>query len=162
MQQARMDLNRLAAEMKRLTMEMNRIAQMSLLGEEAILTPEHMAVILGCSVRGVAKLRKAGRLPPPARIGVLVRWRLFVMRMWAQRKCDSYAPMGAVQPVIGVGLRDDALMSAEQFAITLGCSVRHLSKLRKGDQLPPPVRVGKTLRWRVGEVRGWVRNAWRR
>jgi predicted DNA-binding transcriptional regulator AlpA len=143
-------------EFNRIMMEMDRIAQMSPLGEQALLTPEHLAVILGCSVRGVAKLRRDGRLPPAVRIGVLVRWRLSVMRMWAQRKCDNYAPIETVQAANAFALRDDDLMSAEHFAIALGCSVRHLSNLRRRDRLPHAVRVGNSRRWRVGDVRLWV------
>ena len=161
MQQAESDLDRLAAAWKRRTMEMNRVAAMSLLGEEAILTPEHVAVILGCSVRGVATLRRADRLPPAARIGSLIRWPLFKIRMWAQRECGDYSQIDTIQPANAVALRDDALISPEEFAISLGCSVRHLSKLRQADKLPPVVPVGRSLRWRLGDVRTWVRHGWR-
>jgi excisionase family DNA binding protein len=35
-----------------------------------------VAKLLRCSVRHVYRLADAGRMPPPVRIGALVRWRL--------------------------------------------------------------------------------------
>ena len=81
---AKLDFNRTEAEM-----ELDRIASGSWLGEDALLTPEHFAIILTCSVRFVARLRKAGRLPPAVRLGKLVRWRLSDVRAWVRAMCQG-------------------------------------------------------------------------
>jgi predicted DNA-binding transcriptional regulator AlpA len=67
--------------------ECGRIARASVLGEDALLSPEHLAIILGCSARMVSKLRKDRRLPKAVRLGVLVRWRLADVRAWVQAGC---------------------------------------------------------------------------
>ncbi len=41
-----------------------------------LLDVRAVARLLGCSPRHVYRLADSGRMPPPLRIGVLVRWRL--------------------------------------------------------------------------------------
>lgn len=48
------------------------------------------------------------------------------------------------------------LLSAEQVAQLLGCSVRHVRRLSEAGQMPRPCRVGKLLRWSAPEVIDWV------
>ena len=70
--------------------ECNRIARGSILGDDALVTPEQFAVILACSVRKLAKLRKEERLPQAIRLAEtdgLVRWHLAVIRKWIRAGC---------------------------------------------------------------------------
>ena len=72
--------------------EIQRIARFSLLGDHALIRPEELAVILDCSVRFIAKMREAGRLPATFRIGQLVRWRLVAVRYWIWSRCEVPPP----------------------------------------------------------------------
>lgn len=40
----------------------------------------------------------------------------------------------------------------------LDCSEKHVHRLTKAGKLPPPIHVGRLLRWRVGTIRDWLRN----
>jgi hypothetical protein len=141
-------------------LEIRRTAQMSFLGDDALLTAAHVAVILDCSVRVVGLLRRAGKLPKTLRFGDLVRWRLSDMRAWVwfgippdQRPAQS--PVGPVGEVIPMG--DDDLLSIERLALAFGCCVRTVEELRRGAILPPALRQRGSLRWRLLEIRLWVR-----
>jgi predicted DNA-binding transcriptional regulator AlpA len=143
-------------------LEIKRIAAMSLLGDDALLTAAHVGVILNCSYRIVGLLRKAGKLPKTVRFGDLVRWRLSDIRAWVwfgippdQRPVPApVQPVGDLPP-----LPDDDLLSVEHLALAFGCCVRTVEKLRRGAILPPALRQRGSLRWRLLEIRLWVR-AW--
>lgn len=59
------------------------------------------------------------------------------------------------------------LLSAEELAKVLGVSLRHVRRLNAAGRLPPSVRLGRSVRWRLPEVRRWLdlgapdRAAWR-
>jgi predicted DNA-binding transcriptional regulator AlpA len=55
-------------------------------------------------------------------------------------------------------LGDDAIVPSERVALILGCSGREVSVLRKDGRLPPAVRIGRLLRWRLADIRQWVRS----
>lgn len=48
------------------------------------------------------------------------------------------------------------LLTAEETANLLGISVRHLYQLHSSGRLPRPVRLGRSVRWRSGELKAWV------
>lgn len=48
------------------------------------------------------------------------------------------------------------VLSAAETAELLGISQRHLWKLHATQQLPRPVRFGRCVRWRTGELERWL------
>lgn len=48
------------------------------------------------------------------------------------------------------------LINAAQFARLLGISERSLYRLKNTNQLPPNVTLGRSVRWRLAEVRIWI------
>ncbi|QDU23583.1 helix-turn-helix transcriptional regulator [Urbifossiella limnaea] len=48
----------------------------------ALLSVDDVAALLGVSPRTVWRLRDGGHLPPPVRVGSLVRWRRATLLMW--------------------------------------------------------------------------------
>jgi predicted DNA-binding transcriptional regulator AlpA len=48
------------------------------------------------------------------------------------------------------------LVTAAQLARMLQISMRSLYRLRSGNQLPPPLRVGGFTRWRRTDIENWV------
>ncbi len=49
-----------------------------------------------------------------------------------------------------------ALMTAQQVARSLGCSVRHVYRLADRGAMPRPVRLGSLVRWRRTEIDQWI------
>jgi predicted DNA-binding transcriptional regulator AlpA len=54
-------------------------------------------------------------------------------------------------------LPTDATIDAEAVAAILSCSVRTVHRLAASGELPPPLRCGQLVRWRVGNFRAWLR-----
>ena len=52
-----------------------------------MLTVTGVAKILACSSRSVYRLADAGRIPPPVRIGGLVRWPRAALEQWIKDGC---------------------------------------------------------------------------
>ena len=48
------------------------------------------------------------------------------------------------------------LVSADKLAEMLDISVRTLWRLRSAGKLPPALKVGGCVRWRLAEVRAWI------
>ena len=48
------------------------------------------------------------------------------------------------------------LITAQEFADLMQLSVRTLWRLSSAGQIPEPVRIGGTVRWRRDEVHSWV------
>jgi excisionase family DNA binding protein len=55
----------------------------------ALLDVRAVAAMLDCSPRHVYRLSDAGRMPPPVRIGALVRWRRTDLDAWLAGGCRS-------------------------------------------------------------------------
>ena len=55
-------------------------------------------------------------------------------------------------PVINEGI----LLTVNEVARLLNVSPRHVHMLRATQQLPPPVRLGRSVRWRRAELEAWV------
>jgi excisionase family DNA binding protein len=53
----------------------------------ALLDVRAVATLLDCSARHVYRLTDAGRMPPPVRIGALVRWRRADVQEWIDGGC---------------------------------------------------------------------------
>ena len=53
----------------------------------ALLDNRAVAALLSCSVRHVERQRDAGKMPPPVRLGRLVRWRRTALDDWVERGC---------------------------------------------------------------------------
>jgi excisionase family DNA binding protein len=53
----------------------------------ALLDVRAVAAILGCSVRHVYRLADASRMPPPVRVGALVRWPRRSIEDWIACGC---------------------------------------------------------------------------
>jgi excisionase family DNA binding protein len=48
------------------------------------------------------------------------------------------------------------LISAEELSAMLGMSKRTVWRLLSAGQIPQPVRIGRSTRWRLDEVRRWI------
>jgi len=48
-----------------------------------------VATILNCSARHVYRLRDAGKMPAPIRVGKLVRWRKDTIEQWTAEGCPT-------------------------------------------------------------------------
>jgi len=48
------------------------------------------------------------------------------------------------------------LLDAKQAAKLLGISRSHFLELHQMGQIPVPVRLGRSVRWRVTELKAWV------
>jgi excisionase family DNA binding protein len=53
----------------------------------ALLDVEQVAELLNCSARHVYRLADAGHMPPPVRLGTLVRWRRQDLDAWLAGGC---------------------------------------------------------------------------
>lgn len=54
-------------------------------------------------------------------------------------------------------LPDDTRVNAHITATVLGCAVSTIWNLAKSGKIPRPTRVGRTTRWRLGDLRRIVR-----
>ena len=52
-----------------------------------LLDVRAVAALLGCSGRHIRRLADAGRMPPPVRLGALVRWRRQDIEDWLAGGC---------------------------------------------------------------------------
>jgi excisionase family DNA binding protein len=55
----------------------------------ALLDVRAVAQLLDCSPRHVYRLSDAGRMPPPVRLGALVRWRRDALDAWIASGCKQ-------------------------------------------------------------------------
>ncbi len=55
--------------------------------QPAMLTATGVAAMLACSPRTVYRLVDAGRIPPPAKIGGMVRWPRELLEQWIAEGC---------------------------------------------------------------------------
>ena len=52
----------------------------------------------------------------------------------------------------------DRLIPIGQVAAMVAVSRRTISRLADAGKLPPPLRIGGSLRWRLADVRQWIAN----
>lgn len=57
--------------------------------DSALLDVHAVAAMLGCSARHVYRLSDSGRMPPPVKLGALVRWKRTSLFEWIQENCPS-------------------------------------------------------------------------
>lgn len=62
-------------------------------GEDTNLlaTPQQVAELLQVSTRSLWRMRKAGKLPNPIRLGASVRWRRDEIEQWVRDGCPAVA-----------------------------------------------------------------------
>ena len=60
----------------------------------ALLDVRSVTAMLGCSSRHIYRLSDAGRMPPPVRIGALVRWRRSDIDAWLGEGCKPVRQAG--------------------------------------------------------------------
>lgn len=53
-----------------------------------LLRVEDVAALLGVSPRTVWRLRDGGHIPPPVRVGSLIRWRRASLMMWLDESTE--------------------------------------------------------------------------
>jgi len=51
---------------------------------------------------------------------------------------------------------EDLLLDVHQVAKTIGCSPRHVHRLSDAGRMPPPVKLGRLVRWRRCEIEAWI------
>jgi len=54
-----------------------------------------VAAMLSCSIRSVYRLADAGRMPPPRKLGALVRWNRAAVEEWINAGCPTYRAVAA-------------------------------------------------------------------
>jgi excisionase family DNA binding protein len=57
-----------------------------------LLDVRAVAALLGCSARHVYRLSDAGRMPPPIKLGALVRWSRRAITEWVEGDCRPIRP----------------------------------------------------------------------
>ena len=55
----------------------------------SLLDVRAVAKLLDCSERHIYRLRDAGRMPPPVRLGALVRWSRQAVEDWIAAGCPA-------------------------------------------------------------------------
>jgi excisionase family DNA binding protein len=60
----------------------------------ALLDVRAVAQLLACSPRHVYRLSDAGRMPPPVKIGALVRWPRQTVEEWIKTGCKPVRQAG--------------------------------------------------------------------
>jgi excisionase family DNA binding protein len=60
----------------------------------ALLDVKAVAALLGCSPRHIYRLADAGHMPPPVRLGALVRWRRQEIDAWLAGGCKPCRTAG--------------------------------------------------------------------
>lgn len=65
------------------------------IANSAMLTVVDVAVLLSCSPRHVRRLCDFGRMPPPVKLGALVRWNRTVIDRWIADGCPPPKPTHA-------------------------------------------------------------------
>jgi len=58
-------------------------------GLSVMMTVQDLAKLLCCSPRTVYRLADSGRVPPPARLGALVRWNPATVQAWMAAGCPA-------------------------------------------------------------------------
>jgi excisionase family DNA binding protein len=56
---------------------------------QIFVTAKQLAIMLACSKRTLYRMRSAGKLPSPLRIGGVVRWRLQDVQDWIAAGCPE-------------------------------------------------------------------------
>ncbi|KAA5545102.1 helix-turn-helix domain-containing protein [Roseiconus nitratireducens] len=54
-----------------------------------LITPQLVARLLGVSTKSVRRLAAAGKMPPPIRVGRLLRWRAGAIHEWIDAGCPA-------------------------------------------------------------------------
>jgi excisionase family DNA binding protein len=60
----------------------------------ALLSVEQVAKLLSCSTRHVYRLADRGAMPPPVKVGALVRWRRQTIEEWITNGCKPCRTAG--------------------------------------------------------------------
>ena len=58
--------------------------------------------------------------------------------------------------VRAVGQGRPTLLSVDQLAEMIACSVRHVRRLADAGAMPAPVRVGALVRWPAQDIDDWI------
>ena len=95
-------------------------------------TIQQVADLLGKSRQTVYAMIEDGRLPPPAQLGGVKRWR-----------------RATIEDVIR---RESELITTMEAAELLGVARSTVVKMYQDGRLPPPVRRGKAPRWRRAQI----------
>jgi excisionase family DNA binding protein len=53
------------------------------------------------------------------------------------------------------------LLDVSVVAAMLDCSQRHIYRLSDAGQMPPPLKVGKLVRWRRSDIETWIADSCR-
>lgn len=67
---------------------------------------------------------------------------------------DSFGPDRAYRRKTSTS---DRLLRVAEVAQALGVSVRQVWKLRASSELPSPIKLGGSTRWRESELQAWIR-----
>jgi excisionase family DNA binding protein len=62
----------------------------------------------------------------------------------------------ADDPVALLPGRLSAMPDTEELAAYCNCSPRHINRMRDGNLMPQPIRLGRLIRWRREDIEKWV------
>ncbi|MCE9591715.1 MAG: helix-turn-helix domain-containing protein [Planctomycetes bacterium] len=65
--------------------------------EAVLISMQQVAQRLACSLRHVQRLRDAGKMPPPVRLGTLTRWNRAVIDQWIADGCPDLRKHSALK-----------------------------------------------------------------
>lgn len=64
--------------------------------------------------------------------------------------------MDATNSQTDVSHTESVLLTAEQVAAMLACSVRHVRRLADRSAMPKAVKLGSLVRWRREDIEQWI------
>lgn len=82
------------------------------------------------------------------------------MRCWMVLRADGlvgFAFNSGVVVMVSQDRGDFQLWDVKQVAAALGVSTKTVYRLRDSGKLPRPLKIGRSVRWRVGDIQKYVR-----
>ena len=64
------------------------------------------------------------------------------------------SPQKAKDPTLRDG-KGRAMFSVEDLAQRFDCSPKHVRRMAETGRIPPPIKLGNLVRWRVGAIEQW-------
>jgi excisionase family DNA binding protein len=63
-----------------------------------------------------------------------------------------------ISPPSASFLEEFRLLTAKELAALLDVSLRTIWRRRSDGSMPTPLRVGRSIRWRLSDIRNWIAN----
>ncbi len=125
--------------------------------ERKLLKTSEVMNIVGISRTSLWKLECEGLIPSARRIGRSVRWNQQEIYLWIKMGCPSYKVFknNRLSEDLSKVSPDKLIGQGEVMDIT-GVGRTTLWNLRSSGQLPIPISLGKSVRWRLSDIEDWI------